>query len=268
MRPETFIILTRWLIRSILTCCRVGTALLSLARARYFLNFYFWLDVLSTLSLFFDIPAIYDLAIHSASSGSSTGSGGTLTVLGSTINAAAKAGQILRLVRVARTSRAFASPAMGSEGGARRAGLIGYVASVATHVMRTASLHIGSGSAAGAPDARAGGGERVSRLGVKLSDLTTRRVICGVWCILLFLPLFNSSIYPRSAVNSFERAGLANINAVWSACAAGSAAGLPQNGSCTAFVTELVHNYVELTQARLAAAGACPAALRCAARPN
>jgi len=220
-------------------------ALLSLCRRKYFLNFYFWLDVLSTLSLFFDVPAIYNLAVHNVSVGASPGTGGTLTILGSTVNAAAKAGQILRLVRLVRTSRAFQAT---DERPPESLSVLGYV-------RRTASL-FRSGSSASSLDARrrvagtvvgAGGERSGTRLGVKLSDLTTRRVICGVWCILLFIPLFDYSIYPISNPNTFERTGLANINEVWGVCSADGNATLPA-APCAAFSLQLVDNYARLTR--------------------
>ena len=61
--------------------------------------------MLSTLSLFFNIPQIYAL-LSPVGAGQTTGAGGTLTIVGSTANAAAKTGQILRLVRLVRATRA------------------------------------------------------------------------------------------------------------------------------------------------------------------
>jgi hypothetical protein len=96
---------------------------------------------------------------------------------------------------------------------------------------------------------------RHSRLGHKLSDLTTRRVIIGVWCILLVTPLFDAAIYPQSDAFTFERGGLAAVNDVWTACIASagnsSAQTLPLGAQCSSGGWLLLDNYRSSTSVRL-----------------
>ena len=221
-----------------LTSDRSRAVLLSISRPKYFLGFYFWLDVLSTLSLLFDLPVVLAL-LTPVGAGATSGTGGTLASAGSTANAAAKTGQILRLLRLARVvaaTRAFEqrrlarSAAVLASSPSRKAGLL------ASSTMRRNSE-----------------GHRASRLGHKLSDLTTRRVIIGVWCILLATPLFDVKFYP-SASASFETGGLQLVNSAWMACMGGNSSSatavqaLPAGAACSANCLQLLDDYRAHTQ--------------------
>ena len=173
--------------------------LLSLAWPKYFLGFYFWLDMLSTLSLLFDLPQVL-LLLTPVGAGKTTGTGGTLAAAGSTAYAAAKVGQILRLVRLARMLASGLRDA--------RAGKA---------PLRSGSRFSGSGVGTD--------GGANSRLGSKLGDLTTRRVIIGVWCILLASPLFEEKFYPQGNPTSFEFGGLQVVHDTCASCALALAAG-------------------------------------------
>ncbi len=224
--------------------------------------------MLSTLSLLFDLPVVLKL-LTPVGAGETSGTGGTLASIGSTANAAAKAGQILRLVRLARVvssvkrleeRRTARAPSSLSRSATRR----GLMAGTSRH----------------------GAGEHHSRLGHKLSDLTTRRVIIGVWCILLASPLFDVKFYPLGNVYSFEArtgfllcsamslhpvvthvrlarqvGGLRLLNERFTACIAPAAAPgsaptgiLPSGLACTADCLALLDNYHGQTKARLTSA--------------
>ena len=144
-------------IRSHSTVLHSSPALLSACRPKYFFGFYFWLDVLSTLSLLFDLPQVLKL-LTPVGAGQTTGTGGTLAAAGTTAYAAAKVGQILRLVRLARM--------LSIDGAAQQ---------------DKASPRANSGGR----QSGTGGDGSSRRLGGKLVDLTTRRVVSGVWCISL-----------------------------------------------------------------------------------
>ncbi len=130
--------------------------LTSLCKRGYFLGFYFWLDAIATLSLLFDIPAFVAL-FTSLGAGQTSGQGGTLARAGRSANAGSKLGRILRLVRVVRMMR-----------------------DVQVYERKLAAAR--RASAAGKGDAAALArlvhprNERNTRLGEKLSDLTTRCV--------------------------------------------------------------------------------------------
>ena len=122
--------------------------LTSLAKRGYFLGFYFWLDAIATLSLLFDIPAIMAL-LAPVGAGQTSGQGGTLTRAGRSANAGSKMGRILRLVRVIRVLRRIHKYERAMAAGASRAAMAKLV-----HPRN----------------------ERSTRVGEKLSDLTTRCV--------------------------------------------------------------------------------------------
>ena len=71
-----------------------------------------------------------------------------------------------------------------------------------------------------------------SRVGARLSDLTTRRVIAGVWTILLASPLFTSSLYPSAGAAgagaslglTFQQGGIAALHSICSTCVSSAAA--------------------------------------------
>jgi hypothetical protein len=175
-------------------CCFVVELLFaSIAKAGYFASFYFWLDCIATCSLVLDIPEVFE-AFTGVSEKDSTleyndgdamqGDAGnadaakesaTLTRAGRTSRAGTRAGRIVRLVRLVRILKLYKQYAKNKEKVA---------------------------------DARGGKGDdehdttqelEESRVGQKLSDLTTRRVILGVLLMLFILPLFDASTFDEHA---------------------------------------------------------------------
>mmetsp|Transcript_3670 Transcript_3670/g.4918 ORF Transcript_3670/g.4918 Transcript_3670/m.4918 type:complete len:841 (+) Transcript_3670:546-3068(+) len=153
----------------------------SLAKAEYFLGFYFWLDLIATLSLLFDIPVIFealtgvketdstaDIGVTSSDAGSSNAVKDTSTLAraGRTSRAGTRAGRIVRLVRLIRILKLYKQYANQKE----------------NQEVKQEDEELTE-----------------SRVGQKLSDLTTRRVIIGVLLMLFILPLFDVTTFEEEA---------------------------------------------------------------------
>ena len=136
----------------------------SLAKENYFLGFYFWLDVVATVSMLFDIPVVMD-AMFGGGSGGGAGESTTLLKAGRASRAGTRAGRIVRLVRLIRILKLYKQMAQRAQ--EKEDGL---------------QLQV--------EEDEEEEGEQ-SRVGQKLSDLTTRRVIVGVLAMLFTLPLFD-----------------------------------------------------------------------------
>jgi hypothetical protein len=134
--------------------------LTSLAKKGYFGGFYFWLDVVATVSLLFDIPAVMTL-LTPVGAGQTSGQGGTLARAGRSANAGSKMGRILRLVRVIRMMRLIHRYEQRVKA-ARRASAAAKAAGTTHVAARIVHPRL----------------ERNTRVGEKLSDLTTR---CDAW---------------------------------------------------------------------------------------
>jgi hypothetical protein len=184
--------------------------LTSLAKKGYFGGFYFWLDFIATVSLLFDIPAVMTL-LTPVGAGQTSGQGGTLARAGRSANAGSKMGRILRLVRVIRMMRLIHRYEQRVKA-ARRASAAAKAAGTTLVAPRIVHPRL----------------ERNTRVGEKLSDLTTRcgawhahcdalgacslwrriarrrRVIVGVLLILCATPLFDVRFFPAGDVYSFE----------------------------------------------------------------
>jgi hypothetical protein len=128
--------------------------LTSLAKRGYFLGFYFWLDAIATLSLLFDIPAVMAL-LTPVGAGQTNGQGGTLARAGRSAKAGSKMGRILRLVSVIRVMRQI---------------------QLYESRLKAARRASAAGGAASGEKLVHPRNERNTRVGEKLSDLTTR---CG-----------------------------------------------------------------------------------------
>ncbi|KAK9817269.1 hypothetical protein WJX72_012075 [[Myrmecia] bisecta] len=140
----------------------------SIARPRFFLHFYFLIDLVATLSILLDIPHIAQ-AINGNTIpeglNSSALARGTTNSVGTRVRQITRVTRILRLMRLVSLWQQFQ---LNQEARAMemRAGL--------------------------APSKdRASRNAQRSRVGQKLSDLTTRRVIIGVLGLLLVIPAFN-----------------------------------------------------------------------------
>eukprot|EP00210_Caulerpa_lentillifera_P001909 g1836.t1 len=137
----------------------------SAAKPKYFLGFYFWLDLVSTLSLLGDIPEFVELVTgESQNEPGSVGDSTTLARAGRTSRAGTRAGRIARVIRLVRLIR----------------------------LMKLYRQYESNKDKAS--DVGDNTDEQVdlaeSRVGQRLSDLTTRRVIIGVLGMLFILPLF------------------------------------------------------------------------------
>ena len=128
-----------------------------------FLGFYFWLDFVATASMVFDIPQVFD-AITASMGSSDSDAARSTTVLkaGRASRAGTKAGRIARLVRLIRILKLYKQ-----------------------YIARKEELRKGNQVIEEDEE------ENQSRVGQKLSDLTTRRVIIGVLAMLFMLPLFD-----------------------------------------------------------------------------
>ncbi len=80
---------------------------------RYFLSFYFWLDIISTISLVIDITWVFGtVAINDDGSSSSdtldiTGNFRLLSKAGRGVRIGSRAGRIVRITRLLRTTKVF-----------------------------------------------------------------------------------------------------------------------------------------------------------------
>ena len=126
----------------------------------YFLGFYFWLDFVATASMIFDIPQVFDAITASMGDDSDAAQSTTVLKAGRASRAGTKAGRIARLVRLIRILKLYKQ-----------------------YIARKEELERGKNPVEEE--------ENESRVGQKLSDLTTRRVIIGLLAMLFMLPLFD-----------------------------------------------------------------------------
>eukprot|EP00241_Pyramimonas_parkeae_P004274 CAMPEP_0114238114 /NCGR_PEP_ID=MMETSP0058-20121206/7752_1 /TAXON_ID=36894 /ORGANISM="Pyramimonas parkeae, CCMP726" /LENGTH=849 /DNA_ID=CAMNT_0001350203 /DNA_START=611 /DNA_END=3157 /DNA_ORIENTATION=- len=160
-----------------LLCFSVELGFASIAKEGFTFSFYFWLDLIATVSLLFDIPDVFALMTGveetdstvspTDSSGSADNSqmkeSATLTRAGRTSRAGTRAGRIVRLVRLVRILKLYKQ--------------------------YTKSKQLADGQADPEEELAE------SRVGQKLSDLTTRRVIVGVLMMLFIMPLFDVTTF-------------------------------------------------------------------------
>ena len=84
----------------------VEIVLASIAKEGYFPNFYFWLDLVASLSLIFDIGWFWDLILGTDSSGSSNAQAAAKAAkAGRGARVGTKASRIARIVRLVRLIR-------------------------------------------------------------------------------------------------------------------------------------------------------------------
>ena len=172
-------------------------ALLCVAKKGYPMSFYFWLDAIATLSLLLDVPDFMTLAglrgdcDHDAyghdfdavdvSGGTSAGGDdgseidGTFARAARAARAGTRAGRIVRAIRLVRVAKLYSTWRLGREGelGADDAKKL------------DPTLN----------DDEVDFTAEETRVGQRLSDLTTRRVIVGVLGMLFVLPFFNVDTY-------------------------------------------------------------------------
>lgn len=141
-----------------------------IGKAGYFLGFFFWLDTVSTLSLILDIPAVADYLFGQ----DQDAAGGELRA-GRAGRAGARAGRIVRVIRLIRIVKLY--KAMQEQEARRKRRKTGSPGDDDIDDWMDEE----ESQQANAP-------ERESRVGRKLSDMTTRRVIILVLVLLFVLP--------------------------------------------------------------------------------
>ena len=179
--------------------------LASLAKKGYINSFYFWLDFIATASLLMDIPpfmnaiglnpCVYDqygeeLYQLDASQTGGTASGGAVTDgafarAGRASRAGTRAGRIVRIVRLVRLVKLYKAWQMKRD---------------AANARKNNMLLD--------DDDSGGDGTQETRVGQRLSDLTTRRVIIGVLAMLFCMPLFDINTFPAGDQAVLSEGGL------------------------------------------------------------
>ena len=145
--------------------CLIGFAsellLQSLSKDGYFLGFYFYLDVIATVSMLFDIPAVMEAltTVMGGGSGGDVSDSTTMLKAARASRAGTRAGRIVRLVRLIRILKLYKQISQQQDGAE--------------------------------DEAEEEEENPESKVGSKLSDLTTRKVIIGVLAMLFILPVFD-----------------------------------------------------------------------------
>mmetsp|Transcript_99008 Transcript_99008/g.178780 ORF Transcript_99008/g.178780 Transcript_99008/m.178780 type:complete len:979 (-) Transcript_99008:249-3185(-) len=149
----------------------------------YYLGFFFWLDVISTATLVLDLTWVSEFLEGSSADASNMRSGRTARVGAR----AARVVRVLRLVRILKLYKAY------YEAKQRRA----------AKEAKERGEETDDWDETDVDDDQEGKGEgRESRVGKKLSEMTTRRVICLILAMLLVLPVLRaeeSNLTPFSA---------------------------------------------------------------------
>lgn len=154
----------------------VEIVLSSLGKDGYFLGFFFWLDLVSTVTMAFDLTYVNDVLF--ATSGSS-GTGGNVRS-GKTARVGAKAGRVIRVVRLVRILKLYKA------------------IYEARQRKRAKALAIQRGEMVDEDwddDDKALNEDMIenrneTQVGKKLSEMTTRRVIILILTMMMVLPVF------------------------------------------------------------------------------
>lgn len=161
----------------------------SFAQKDYFLGFYFWLDLIATVSLFTDIGWIYNELVGGGDiSASNASQASSLARAGRGARVGTRAGRIVRLVRLIRIVKLYKH------------------AHKALEKEQHDEEHEDISAEELAQIQKSAGGHDIpkeSHVGQKLSDLTTRRVIVIVLIMMFSVPLLSLDTY-REEPNSFE----------------------------------------------------------------
>lgn len=180
----------------------------SVGKEEYFGSFFFWLDALSTASLVFDLTWVSEELFGTESGeGGAEGSGadasGSLRA-GRASRAGARAGRVVRIIRLIRLVKLY-----------RHA-----VEHNAKKQQEKNQIRVVPGDGAESPepeeeddeedkdreeeDIMPQANENESRVGKKLSEMTTRRVIVLVLAMLFLLPQFQYDVYGEDLVSSAQ----------------------------------------------------------------
>lgn len=179
-------------------------------------GFFFWLDVLATVSLIPDIPLIWDLVVAGVDSFGSDADSLTVTRAGRASRAGARAARmlrILRLVRLLRIFKLYEYVARQREKvrmrGIKKPGKLESGRYVSKYLIRKRIVTQRHSNLSRPVPV---GEQQQSKVGAKLADLTTRRVIVVVLVILFMLPLINMDETDYSFEASVGIIHIARIN--------------------------------------------------------
>jgi len=208
----------------------IELALSVFALEKYAGGFYFWLDSVATLSLLADIPAFmralgmdpcqgvdsygstFDEATRTAGAGggdSGVADGG-FAKAGRASRAATRAGRIVRIIRLIRLVKIFKTYEVNRERNERRDSLIKLKRDslVKQSVVGGMDENAVNAYVEEDEDSLLDFEQSESRVGQKLGDLTTKRVIIGVLLMLFMLPVFDVRLYAAGERQDFAEGGL------------------------------------------------------------
>lgn len=160
----------------------------SLAQKDYFLGFYFWLDLIATVSLITDIGWIYNEIVGGGSiSASNASQASSLARAGRGARVGTRAGRIVRLVRLIRIVKLYKHAHKALEKETRDD-------DNQINAEELEQIHNKNHE----PDI-----PKESHVGRQLSDLTTRRVIVIVLIMMFSVPILSLDTYKEDP-NSFK----------------------------------------------------------------
>lgn len=172
----TVLFMTLFLIEFFISCFVVEN---------YFCGFFFYLDLISCLSMLMDITWVYNLLIESlGSSGSKIKSAASIAKASRGARVGSRAVKILRILRIIRLVRIAKLYKASSK-----------LAEKEENIINKNGTHTSTKSKEIVPEE--------SKVGKKLTDLTTRRVIILVLSMIIGVILFNSNFY-YSALTSMD----------------------------------------------------------------
>lgn len=172
----------------------------SIAQKDYFLGFYFWLDTVSTLSLLTDIGWLMEAILGGGSvSAANASSASSLARAGRAARIGTRAGRIVRLIRLIRIIKLYknARKAMDKQKDKK------------SNDEDISAEELAQIQGKNDPTKSM----QESKVGQKLSDLTTRKVIVIVLVMMFSVPLFSLDTYqddPNSYTYGLEMVGMYN----------------------------------------------------------
>jgi len=163
----------------------------TIGKVGYLFGFFFWLDIMSTITLLLDITSIAEEIFGDSisrsladSSGGGGGSGSDSAEAGRAARMSrigTKAGRVVRLIRLVRLMRFVKTYRKGSH-----------------------DSNYGIGPGFDAEDDLSGGVEKESAVSKKLSEMTTHRVVMLVLLIMLCLPFFQPAMWKDKMPSSAQ----------------------------------------------------------------
>lgn len=157
----------------------------------YFLGFFFWLDIISTITLILDLTWVSNLM---------NGNGGKNVRSGRTARVGARAGRVVRVLRLVRILKLYKAY---YESKQRQAEL---------EKRRQAGEEDDWDESDYETADKEEENDKESRVGKKLSEITIRRVICLVLAMLIFLPMLRADEAGQVAYSSDY-----GVDVVWKA---------------------------------------------------